>query len=362
MSKNDWSDTLTVVPGFEVGHAQDREALTGVTAVLCPGGAVGGMHARGGAVGGRQLQALDPRHVVDRVQGVLLCGGSAFGLAAADGAMAALERRGEGFDVGGMRVPILPTAVIFDLKLGDGLVRPDAAMGHQAVDRASAEPVAQGCVGAGTGASVGKLLGVECATKGGLGSAGARFADGLAVGAVAVVNAFGDLRDLGTGRILAGARLGPDSRRFADTWGLVTTGSLPDSFGEEASLPGHLEVAEGTESSNGTGSQNTTLGVVVTNAALSALEVELMARLAGDAFARTLSPGATRYDGDLVLALAAGQSEDADLPVADPHRVGLLAREALEAALVRAVREAEPLGGLPASRGLVSRADPDGGM
>jgi L-aminopeptidase/D-esterase-like protein len=281
--------------------------------------------------------------------------------------ISALERDGLGFDVGGMRVPIVPSAVIFDLKLGDGRVRPDAAMGQKAVENAFSGPVAQGCVGAGTGASVGKILGVECATKGGLGSAGARFADGLAVGALAVVNAFGDVRDPATGRLLAGARTGPDSHQFVDTWRLVATGSLPESFGEKvAPAPGAAPPcapAPGAASPGAPGSgsppepQNTTLGVVVASAALSPLEMDLVARLAGDAFARVLSPGGTRYDGDLVIALAAGRPDDERLPVPEPHRVGLLAREALEAALLRAVREAEPLGGLLASRDLVAGED-----
>ncbi len=135
-----WNETLTVVDGFQAGHAEDRQGLTGVTAILCPEGAVGALHARGGAIGGRQLAPLDPSHLVERVHGAMLCGGSAFGLAAADGAMQALEEQGVGFDMGGPIIPILPTAVIFDLKLGDGAIRPDAAMGRAAVRAASAAP------------------------------------------------------------------------------------------------------------------------------------------------------------------------------------------------------------------------------
>lgn len=343
--------TLTTVPGIEVGHASDLVGLTGVTAVLCPEGAVGALHLRGGAVGGRQLASLRPGHLVDRVHGVILTGGSAFGLAAADGAMRALAERGVGFDVGGPRVPILPTAVIFDLKLGDATAWPDAEMGRAAVEAASGAVVAEGCVGVGTGASVGKLLGVGCATKGGLGTAGARFPDGLAVGALVVVNAFGDVRDPGSGRLLAGARESAEGGAFLDTWARVADGILPGPFARPA--PGAAAPRAPGASGKGPGDpppaapENTTLAVVATNARIPRIELGRVARLAGDAFARMLSPGATRFDGDLVFALATGQVE------AEPHRVGLLAREALEAAMLRAIRRAVGLGGLPASRDLL---------
>ncbi|MFH2010976.1 MAG: P1 family peptidase [bacterium] len=332
MTELSFGETLTVVRGIEVGHAEDRDALTGVTVVLCRAGGVGGLAVRGGAIGGRQLSALEPQHIVDRVQGFVLCGGSAFGLAAADGVMRALEADGVGFDVGGAVVPIVPSAVIFDLKLGDPSVRPDAAMGARAVAAATAEPVPQGCVGAGTGASVGKLLGIRCATKGGLGSAGVRTATGLEVGALAVVNAFGDVRDPGTGKLVAGARLGPDSRRLADSLAVATSGEIPQRFGDED--------ARDTP-------QNTTLGVVATNARLDGQDMTLVARLAADAFARALSPASTRFDGDLVFAIATGDV------AADAHQVGLLGRLALEESILRGVRAAEPLGGLPAHRDLV---------
>jgi len=325
-------ETLTVVGGIEVGHAEDRAALTGVTVVLCRAGGVGGLALRGGAIGGRQLSPLEPQHIVDRIQGFVLCGGSAYGLAAADGVMHALEADGVGFDVGGAVVPIVPSAVIFDLKLGDGAVRPDAAMGARAVAVATAEPVSQGCIGAGTGASVGKLMGIQCATKGGLGSAGIRLTNGLEVGALAVVNSFGDVRDPSLGRLVAGARLGPDSPELVDSLAVATSGELPERFGDE-DLTGTT--------------QNTTLGVVATNAKLDAQDMTLVARLAADAFARVLSPASTRFDGDLVFAIATEEV------VADAHQVGLLGRLALEESILRGVRAAEPLGGLPASRDLV---------
>jgi len=339
-----FDDTLTVVQGLEVGHAEDRAGLTGVTVVLCRDGGVGGVCQRGGAIGARQLSALDPAHIVDQVQGFVLCGGSAFGMAAADGVMRGLAAQGVGFDVGGTRVPIVPTAVIFDLKLGDETAWPDAAMGARALAAATADPVTEGCVGAGTGASVGKFLGIACATKGGLGSAGVRLDSGLEVGALAVVNAFGDVRDPGTDRPVAGARQGPDSWDLADTLAIVTTGQLPERFGDEDQPP---SPGSGPGLGSNPGSpENTTLAVVATNARLDAQDMTLVARLAADAFPRTIAPACTRFDGDLVFAITTGQV------IADAHQVGLLARLALERSILRAVFHAEPLGGLPVARDL----------
>jgi L-aminopeptidase/D-esterase-like protein len=322
--------TLTLVDGVTVGHAQDDRALTGVTVVRLGAGAVAALEIRGGAASTRQTTGLDPDHVVDRVHAFCLAGGSAYGLAAADGVMAVLEAEGIGFDVGGIRVPIVPSAVIFDLRLGDGAVRPDAAMGARAARAASSDPVTEGCVGAGLGASIGKLRGIACATKGGLGSAAVRLPDGLVVGALAVVNAFGDVRDPVTRQILAGARRSPEATDLVDTEAFLTSGAGPDQFG--ASAP-----------------ENTTLGVVVVSAALSATDVRWVARLAADAFPRVLSPGCTRFDGDLVLAAATGRS-----PAVDPHRAGVLARQALEVAIVRGVWAATAMGGIPAAADLRS--------
>jgi len=336
MAELTFDDTLTVVQGLEVGHAEDREGLTGVTVVLCPEGGVGGVALRGGAIGARQLSALDPAHIVDRVQGFVLCGGSAFGMAAADGVMRSLAAQGVGFDTIGPVVPIVPTAVIFDLKVGDEKAWPDADMGARAVAAASGGPVAQGCVGAGTGASVGKLLGIDCATKSGVGSAGLRLDSGLEVGGLAVVNAFGDVRDPTTDRPVAGARLGPASLELADTLAIATTGQVPERFGaEDRPLP----TDPATPS-------NTTLAVVATNARLDARDMTLVARLAADAFPRTIAPACTRFDGDLVFAITTGQV------AADAHQVGLLARLALERSILRAVHCAEPLGGLPVASDL----------
>ena len=204
------SGSLTNVPGFLVGHASDFKNITGCTVILCPPGTLGSIDIRGSAAGTRQIDALLSYHIVNEVQAVLLAGGSAFGLDAGGGVMEFLEERGLGFDVAITRVPTVPTAVIFDLALGDCRVRPDRkAMGYAACVQADDGPVAAGSVGAGTGASVGKLFGITQGMKGGLGSACLAGPGGLLVGALVVVNAFGDVRDQATGTIIAGARAGP---------------------------------------------------------------------------------------------------------------------------------------------------------
>ena len=208
------NNTITAVPGIRVGHAQNEEALTGCTVILCEDGAVGGVDQRGGAPGTRETDLLRPLHRVEKVHGILLTGGSAFGLDAAGGVMRYLEERGVGFDVGVARVPIVPAAVIFDLAIGRADVRPDAAMAYQACVNATTDPVAEGSVGAGTGATVGKILGMQNATKSGVGSACVEIVEGLFVGAIAVVNALGDVIDPRNGEIIAGAR---SEDGFADT-------------------------------------------------------------------------------------------------------------------------------------------------
>ncbi|MBV9453225.1 MAG: P1 family peptidase, partial [Rubrobacter sp.] len=194
--------------GVLVGHATDEEGLTGCTAVLfdASAGAVVGVDVRGSSPGTRETDLLDPIGRVEETHALLLTGGSAFGLGAADGVVRFLEEKGVGYDVRVARVPIVPAAVIFDLPVGDSMVRPDAVMGYEAAAAARSGDFAQGSVGAGTGASVGKVLGLERAMKGGLGSASAALPGGIVVAALAVVNAFGDVRDSSTGKILAGSR------------------------------------------------------------------------------------------------------------------------------------------------------------
>src|SRR5512137_541225 len=243
------NNAITDVPGFRVGHAQDSKAATGCTVILCPASTVGGVDIRGSAAGTRQIDSLQSFHFVDEVHAVLLAGGSAFGLDSSGGVMQYLEERSIGYQTSAGRVPIVPTAIIYDLGLGDGKVRPGRKMGYQACENANPGPVAEGSVGAGTGASVGKLYTIRFATKGGLGTASVVSAGGVIVGALVVVNAFGDVVDPAERRILAGARDPEDPLRFADSAARIKAG---------AGLPGWNR-----------GVQNTTLGVVATNAKLS---------------------------------------------------------------------------------------------
>jgi L-aminopeptidase/D-esterase-like protein len=316
----------TTVPDLLVGHAQDERALTGVTAVLCAAGATGGYCIRGNAVGARELQPLEAGSLAPQVHGVCLAGGSAFGLDAAGGVVRLLEERGAGLVVRGHRVPLVPSAILFDLAIGDGSVRPDAAMGYAAAAAATAGPVAEGNVGAGCGASCGKLLGPTHATKCGLGAAGLRTPDGISVFALVAANPLGDVVDPATGRPIAGLREAPGSLRLADSARLVRGGSYA---GPTAGAP-----------------LNTTLAVVVTDAALDKLQAAKVAALAADAFPRVIAPACTLFDGDIVFALSFGTAR------ADLHRVGLLARDCLEEAIVRAARAAKAAGGLPAARDL----------
>src|SRR5512136_225296 len=199
-------NAITDIPGIQVGHAQNIEALTGCTVILCEKGAVGGVDQRGAAPGTREVDALHPMHLVSKVHGIVLAGGSAFGLDAATGAMRYLEEKGYGFDTRIVKVPIVPAAILFDLGIGKSDVRPDAAMGYLACQNASSDPPAEGNVGAGTGATVGKILGPSQCMKSGIGTASMEIGAGVIVGAIAAVNAFGDVIDPYSGRIIAGAR------------------------------------------------------------------------------------------------------------------------------------------------------------
>ncbi len=321
--------TLTDVPGIEVGHAQDEEALTGCTVILCRHGAVAGVDQRGGAPGTRETDLLKPVNLVEHVHAVLLTGGSAFGLEAAGGVVRYLEERGIGFNVGVARVPIVPAAVIFDLALGRADRRPDATMGYRAAAAASRQPVAEGNVGAGCGASVGKILGMKQAMKAGVGSAAVRLSGGIVVGALMVVNAFGDVIDPRTGRIVAGAR----STRF----GPVQVGE-PGGFVDTLEL---MKTAIGRTLLQFVTRSNTVIGVVATNARLSKAEATRMAQMAQDGVARTIRPAHTMLDGDTLFALSTGNKRT-DLSV-----LGAVAAEVVAEAILRAVYKARAAGGLP---------------
>jgi L-aminopeptidase/D-esterase-like protein len=322
------NNAITDVPGIEVGQAQDEKALTGCTVFLCRKGAVAGVDVRGGAPGTRETDLLDPVNLVEKVHAVVLAGGSAFGLDAASGVMRYLDEQGIGFDSGAGKVPIVPAAILFDLNLGRGDVRPDAEMGYRAASSASSDVPAEGNVGAGAGASIGKIFGMKSAMKSGIGSASMNVS-GLVIGAMVAVNAFGDVIDPSTGQLIAGARstnLGPlklgQEVFFADTLETMKT------------FIGRTVLGFATRA-------NTVIGVVATNARLSKAEATKVAQMAQDGLARTIRPAHTMLDGDTFFTLATGEKK------ADVSIVGAFAAEVTAQAIVRAVQNSAPAGGLP---------------
>ena len=323
------SNSITLIDGIRVGHAQDLDAITGCTVILCEKGAVAGVDQRGGAPGTRETDALAPSHLVDKVHAIMLAGGSAFGLDAAGGAVRYLEERKVGFKVGMARVPIVPAAILFDLSIGSAKRRPDADMGYQACLNASRSAVAEGSVGAGTGATVGKILGPKQAMKGGIGTAAMRIGGGVQVAALVAVNAFGDVINPETGQIVAGARSlrqGPiriGRGRFADTMQVMK------------GLVGRTILSQAQRG-------NTVIGVVATNARLDKESATKVARMGMNGLARTIRPANTMLDGDTLFALATGRRR------ADVNIVGAFAAEVVAEAVLRAVRQTKGLGGIPA--------------
>ncbi|HWC98971.1 MAG TPA: P1 family peptidase [Candidatus Sulfopaludibacter sp.] len=309
---------LTDVPGLRVGHISDFDAITGCTAILCEQGAVAGVDIRGSASGTQETPTLDPGHVTPRIHGILLAGGSAFGLEAASGVRRYLEHKGFGFDTGAAKVPIVPAAILYDLGIGKAGVRPNLAMGEAAAAAATDDAVKEGCVGAGTGATVGKTLGMTCAMKSGIGSFTVNLPNGLMVSALVAVNAFGDVRDPSTGKIVAGARKNARSREFLDS-------------------QAHLKETAAA----GWAGRNTTLGVVATNAVLTKVEATKLAQFASLGMARTIYPVNTMFDGDTVFALSIGERHG------DINSLGVAASEALAEAILRAVKSAHTMGGIP---------------
>ena len=315
------NSSITQVAGITVGHFTDTRRPTGCSVVLCPQGAVAGVDVRGAAPGTRETDLLEPGNLVERVHAVLLTGGSAWGLDAAAGVMRWLDERGHGLPVGnGARVPIVPAAVLFDLHVGDAHIRPDAQAGWLACEAASAE-VAQGSVGAGAGASVGKLWGMGRAMKGGIGTAAVQV-QGVTVGALVAVNAVGDVREPHSQTLLAGAR-SADGTHLHDTATALLAGEQPQSV-----LPG----------------TNTTIGVIATDMALDKAQAKRLAMSGHDGFARAISPVHTQTDGDTLFALATGASSAR----VHPTVLGLMASEAVALAAAAAVRAATALQ-LPAS-------------
>jgi L-aminopeptidase/D-esterase-like protein len=309
---------LTDIAGLRVGHASDYDALTGCTVVLCDGGAVGGVDIRGSATGTQEIDTLSPGHVDPQVHAIVLAGGSAFGLDAAAGVRRYLEGRGVGVKAGSFIVPIVPAAILFDLGIGKGHVRPTREMGEAAAAAATADAVKEGAVGAGTGATVGKLFGMRRAMKSGVGSATVSLDSGVSVASLVVVNALGDVKEPATGKLIAGARRAPDSMELANTEREMLHGARGNFI-----------------------RQNTTLAVVATNARLTKVGATKLAQQAALGMARTIFPVNTMFDGDTVFALSTGTAE------ADIDTLGSMAAEAVAQAVVRAVRSAPTLGGVP---------------
>jgi L-aminopeptidase/D-esterase-like protein len=333
------SGTLTDVRGVAVGHWTDREAATGCTVVLCEEGAVGGVSVRGASPGTRETDLLDPLGAVQRVDAVLLTGGSAFGLDACRGVMRWLEERGAGYAVGRSRVPIVPAAVLFDLHIGSSGVRPGPAQGYAACGDASSDPVATGSVGAGTGAIVGALFGVARATKGGAGCASLRLGSGVTVAALAAVNAFGQVRDPATGAVLAGARDGEG--RFVDVTALLAA--------DDGRATGPRDGRGSPAGGEGPGG-STTLVVVATDAVLDKVAANAMAAAAHDGLARAIDPCHTPYDGDTVFVVATGASGR----TARTPALSAVAARVVSEAIVDGVRQATGLGGVPSVADLES--------
>jgi L-aminopeptidase/D-esterase-like protein len=317
--------TLTAVAGITVGHVTLAERPTGCTVILATPAAIAGVDVRGAAPGTRETDLLSPINTIDRVNAIVLAGGSAFGLDAASGTVRWLDERGAGYETSVARVPLVPSAILFDLGVGDPKIRPTADCGYRAAAAASAEPVTEGSVGAGSGATVGKMRGLSHAMKGGVGTAAVALPTGLIVAALVAVNAYGDVIDPATGAVVAGVRT-EDGRSLADARRLLRD-----------ARPAPPPAAE-----------NTTLAVIATNARLTKPQAAKLAQMAHDGFARAISPVHTPADGDTVFALAtAGRTEPDDLLL-----VGALAADVTAEAILRAVRAATSVPGIPAVRDL----------
>lgn len=306
-------DAITDVPGVMVGHAQDYDAMTGVTAILTEAGAVGGIDIRGTAAGTRQADSLSALHIAGVVHAVTLAGGSAWGLSASGGVMRYLEQKGIGLDVFYAKVPIVPAAIIFDLGIGDAKVRPDETMGYAAAAAAAGGPVAQGTVGAGTGATVGKLYGVANAMKGGVGTA-AEFLGEIIAGALVVVNAFGDILDAKDCRVIAGARDPHDDQKLAHSTERIRNGE--DRFAPSG--------------------QNTTLAVLATNAVLDKREAIKIAQMLQSSLAKVISPIHSTFDGDVAIVLSVGGTKRIGM-----NTLAMMGQEAIIRAVTNAITKAD---------------------
>jgi L-aminopeptidase/D-esterase-like protein len=316
--------TLTAVPGIKVGHHTLTERPTGCTVVLAEAGAIAGVDVRGAAPATRDTDLLNPTKMVQQIHGIALSGGSLFGLSSADGVLRYLEEKSIGILYAGRHVPIVPGASIFDLRVGDATIRPTADCGYRAAQAAAATPVVEGSVGAGAGATLGKLRGFEHAMKSGVGSAAITMPDGLIVAALVVVNPLGDVIDPATGKVVAGVRT-PDGTGFADARIIIRSGAPRPGPGD-----------------------NSTIGVIATNARLTKAQASYLAQLTDDGYARAIWPIHTVVDGDTVFALATGSRPgETDLVT-----LGALAADVMATAVVRAATQATGLANLPAVRDL----------
>jgi len=317
-------NAITDVKGIKVGHASNFKALTGCTVILCENEAVGGIEIRGSASGTRAIDSLFSGHLVNKINAILLTGGSGFGLDATGGVMKYLEEKGKGFKTSVTKIPIVPSAVIYDLAIGDFKVRPDKVMGYQACKNATGGKFEEGSVGVGTGATVGKLLGIKHAMKGGLGTASIKLSDGIIVGALVVVNAFGDIIDVETGKIMAGARKSQDGKEFINSYEHIKKGLFKKNYPF----------------------QNTTLGVIATNALLSNAQATKVAQMALNGFVKTISPTHSLFDGDLIFVLSLGNLK------ADINTLGALSEEAIIKSAKRAIIKADGFNIIPAYKDL----------
>lgn len=325
MGYNTMNNSMTDVPGIQIGHYTNITAATGCTVILCPEGTTAGVDVRGGAPGTRDVALLHPICTIEEVHAVLLSGGSAFGLAAADGVMQWLEENNIGFETTVAKIPIVPSAILFDLAIGSSQIRPTGADGYAACQNASSRPVAEGTVGAGTGATVGKINGPSLATKSGIGTSSLVLENGLIIGAIVAVNAIGDVIDPNTQKIIAGTR-SDSSNQFADSMSVIR---------QRAAMVGP-----------GPGSQNTTIGAIATNARLTKAEATKVAQMAHDGLARTIRPIHTAFDGDTIFTLATN-----GMP-GDVSQIGAIAAEVMTQAVLRAVQTAESVHAIPAAKDL----------
>jgi L-aminopeptidase/D-esterase-like protein len=327
-AENNSPGSITDVQGIKVGHFTDQRRPTGCTVIIAEEGATGGVDVRGAAPGTRETDLLNPMNTVEVVNAIVLSGGSAFGLDTATGVMKYLEEKHIGYNVGVTVVPIVPAAILFDLGVGDSHVRPDAESGYKACQAATTQKPAEGNIGAGTGATVGKLYGMSRAMKGGIGTASIKI-DGITVGAIVAVNAVGDISDPATGTLLAGART-QDGKSLLNARQAILRGELPQGL------------------KSGTA---TTIGVVATDARLTKAQANKIAQMSHDGLARTINPVHTPSDGDTMFALATGKAGR----TANITLIGMLAAEMTAAAIVSAIRFAKSIPGFPSASDLLRK-------